>query len=305
MPLLPFTLAALLDEPSFRPEQTGDTAAEEVLPRPEYDDDSLARTTRPVIAFSHLWSAPGDFHAFSRSIARQILSGLAYMHEQYVASRDVKPSNMMFTHSGTLKLIDLGTAWEGRRSAQHPGDEGLGRMVCDVGTGAYRAPELLFAPTHGYDPFKIDIWSAGVVIANLFTPLHKVEEKPSSRNHLAHQQEEEGGDEDGRPDWERALWDGGSTDDDGDGDSEEGGSRTHKRRRTISSDGSTQDSRPWWVDDEDEDDFSKSRSITGYRRETLFDGSKGDIGLAGSIFGLLGLPADEKDWPVSSLRCSI
>ncbi|KAK8853451.1 hypothetical protein IAR55_004158 [Kwoniella newhampshirensis] len=48
-------------------------------------------------------------------------------------------------------------------------EELRGSMCCDVGTGPYRAPELLFSPT-GYDPIPLDLWSAGVIISQFFTP---------------------------------------------------------------------------------------------------------------------------------------
>ena len=40
----------------------------------------------------------------------QITKALAYMHDQRVMHRDVKPENVLVQASGHLKLIDFGTA---------------------------------------------------------------------------------------------------------------------------------------------------------------------------------------------------
>lgn len=44
--------------------------------------------------------------------------------------------------------------------------------------------------------------------------------------------------------------------------------------------------------------FASMRKGAMWTRQTMFDGGRGEIGLAGSIFRLLGTPSD-KDWPVS------
>lgn len=49
----------------------------------------------------------------------QLLSAVAYLHDQWVMHRDLKLSNLLFTHGGQLKLCDYGLAryfqpWEER-----------------------------------------------------------------------------------------------------------------------------------------------------------------------------------------------
>ncbi len=40
----------------------------------------------------------------------QLLSAVCYLHDRWVMHRDLKLSNLLFTHSGQLKLCDYGLA---------------------------------------------------------------------------------------------------------------------------------------------------------------------------------------------------
>jgi serine/threonine protein kinase len=129
------------------------------------------------------------------SVAVQSLLALDYLHRRDIAHRDVNPSNIVFAFDGALKLIDFGSAWGasgdvaddggeeedhyasgspfsggGNGEIEHSVGADARRMVCDVGTGQYRAPELLFGP-RTYDATKIDIWSLGVILCQFLLPL--------------------------------------------------------------------------------------------------------------------------------------
>ena len=67
----------------------------------------------------------------------QSILGLAHMHDQGVAHRDINPRNIMIDWDGTVKIIDFGLAWTG---GDKEGDERAWLeterdMTCDVGTG--------------------------------------------------------------------------------------------------------------------------------------------------------------------------
>lgn len=76
--------------------------------------------------------------------------------------RDVKPSNILVSESGTSVLADFGIAWHASDPASEPADE----KITDVGTTAYRPPEILFG-WKSYGP-ELDMWAFGCVVAECF-----------------------------------------------------------------------------------------------------------------------------------------
>lgn len=84
-----------------------------------------------------------------------LLKGLKHMHDNYLMHRDLKPNNLLITEEGVLKLADFGLS---RKITE--------RMTPSAGTRWYRAPEMLLGQTQ-YS-FKSDIWSAGMIMAELF-----------------------------------------------------------------------------------------------------------------------------------------
>jgi len=166
MPLYPYSLPELLNQPWMYPSTN--------------DFSTQAQCSRWVhILGNH------SFSSFVHKFALQLADAVAYLHEERVAHRDIKPANILFDSSGHLKLIDLGVAWEDGMHETSPFNtkEKLSRSNCaqisEVGTGAFRAPELLFAPQHGYDAYKADVWSWGTVLASFFTSLNEVQNEES------------------------------------------------------------------------------------------------------------------------------
>jgi serine/threonine protein kinase len=74
-----------------------------------------------------------------------------------LACQDLKPSNVLFTAEGCLKLCDFGMSvqWSGEPLALHP----------NVVTPWYRAPELLMN-TRNHSP-KVDTWAAACIFAEM------------------------------------------------------------------------------------------------------------------------------------------
>ncbi|MCJ1310279.1 hypothetical protein MMC25_003941 [Agyrium rufum] len=95
---------------------------------------------------------------------RSLFSALEYIHSQDIIHRDIKPSNILLsaaTSSVDAKtyLSDFGIAWMRGDRDSEPVDS----KITDVGTTAYRPPELLF----GFKAYgaEIDLWAAGCVVA--------------------------------------------------------------------------------------------------------------------------------------------
>jgi serine/threonine protein kinase len=72
-----------------------------------------------------------------RSIIFQSILGIAHMHDQGIAHRDINPRNMMIDWDGTIKIIDFGLAWTGgdQEEDERVWLETKEDMICDVGTG--------------------------------------------------------------------------------------------------------------------------------------------------------------------------
>ncbi|XP_039982175.1 serine/threonine-protein kinase 17A isoform X1 [Xiphias gladius] len=95
-----------------------------------------------------------------KRLMRQILDGVAFLHQNNIVHLDLKPQNILLTSSsplGDIKIVDFG----------------LSRMVCSyqelreiMGTPEYVAPEIL-----NYEPISTatDMWSIGVLAYVMLT----------------------------------------------------------------------------------------------------------------------------------------
>ena len=88
-------------------------------------------------------------------------SGLQGAHACGVLHRDVKPHNLLFSETGTLKLTDFGLA---KTAVANAGVTALTRAGEVVGTPAYMAPEQVIGEEVGP---ATDVYSTGVVLFEL------------------------------------------------------------------------------------------------------------------------------------------
>ena len=92
--------------------------------------------------------------------AGEILKVLAYLHDNRIVHRDVKPSNLLVAEDGSVKLSDLGLVRHMDRSSD------LTRTLEGVGTPRFMAPEQL----RGERPSpSCDLYSFGVTLYQLLT----------------------------------------------------------------------------------------------------------------------------------------
>jgi len=93
-----------------------------------------------------------------KSLMKQLLQGLAYLHSRWYLHRDLKTSNLLYTNDGHVKICDFGM------SRQYT--EPLEAYTNLVVTPWYRAPELLLG-CENYGP-AIDLWSVGCIFTEIF-----------------------------------------------------------------------------------------------------------------------------------------
>lgn len=106
----------------------------------------------------------------AKCVMRQLLAGVAHLHDRWVLHRDVKPANVLYSNrGGRVKLADFGLA----RAFGSP----LRPYTQPVVTLYYRAPELLLGAAHYSSP--VDVWSLGCVMGELL--LGKVMLSPDAR----------------------------------------------------------------------------------------------------------------------------
>ncbi|KAI8968533.1 hypothetical protein BDF20DRAFT_828273 [Mycotypha africana] len=101
--------------------------------------------------------------------AYQLLSGLAYLHENNVVHRDIKPDNILIDYQGQLKLTDFGAS-----KILVKGQKTMGRTTMNMhvgslaGTPMYMAPEVITGSDTGRKG-SMDIWSLGCCIVQMAT----------------------------------------------------------------------------------------------------------------------------------------
>ena len=109
-----------------------------------------------------------------KSVFKQLLEALAFMHEHKYVHRDIKSSNILLDSHFRLKLADFGLARciepsileqmqsSGDRSSSSMSSNDLTNKVITLW---YRPPEILLGACQ-YGP-AVDVWSAGCILAEL------------------------------------------------------------------------------------------------------------------------------------------
>ncbi|KAM1653561.1 hypothetical protein ACFX14_006129 [Malus domestica] len=103
-----------------------------------------------------------EYGAFNEPViqnyTRQIVSGLAYLHERNTVHRDIKGANILVGPNGEIKLADFGMAKHITNCAS---------MLSFKGSPYWMAPEVVMN-TNGYS-LAVDIWSLGCTILEMAT----------------------------------------------------------------------------------------------------------------------------------------
>lgn len=97
-----------------------------------------------------------------RDLTRQMLDGLAYLHREGILHRDLKGDNILLDLDGTCKISDFGIS---KKTEDIYGNDASNNMQ---GSVFWMAPEVVNPKKgQGYSA-KVDIWSVGCVVLEMF-----------------------------------------------------------------------------------------------------------------------------------------
>jgi serine/threonine protein kinase len=113
----------------------------------------------------------------SKSIFKNILEGLSYLHKMNIIHRDIKPSNIMFDKNGIAKIGDFGM------SIKYEEEDSLQKKIVktenEYGTYNYLAPETI--ENKEYSVYS-DIYSLGIILFELLSTFDTYMEKQDKIN---------------------------------------------------------------------------------------------------------------------------
>jgi hypothetical protein len=115
----------------------------------------------PLLSGASLTCDPLDA-SIARRHARDALCGLAYLHGAGVVHGDIKPSNLLLTSKGRLKLADFGVSRFRSKTAKAASADVAGAPIEQhESTPLFTAPELLSGAAP--EP-PVDLWALGVTV---------------------------------------------------------------------------------------------------------------------------------------------
>ena len=120
-------------------------------------------------------------------IAGEVAEALEAAHKRRVVYRDLKPSNVMLTAEGHVKVMDFGLAKQAPSSSASRADaETVGALTesgIRMGTPAYMSPEHVLG---GQADERSDIFAFGVLLYELLAGVHHVHAREPERDAVSH-----------------------------------------------------------------------------------------------------------------------
>ena len=104
----------------------------------------------------------------------QILTAVDFIHSHNIMHRDIKPDNLLVSHSGVLKLADFGSSRTSNHASNHAfnhtSNHAAAPLTRDAGTLWFRAPEMLLMDPDYNKP--ADVWAVGCTLVFMATGNH-------------------------------------------------------------------------------------------------------------------------------------
>lgn len=148
-------------------------------------DAGVSSSGQPYIVLEYVQGEPIDAYCDRRhlSVAARVrlfldvLGAVAHAHAHLIVHRDIKPTNVLVSKDGQVKLLDFGIA----KLLEGEGAEGAATMLTREGgsslTPAYAAPEQI---TGGLVTTATDIYALGVLLYLLLGGQHSAAAGPLS-----------------------------------------------------------------------------------------------------------------------------
>ncbi|KAA8495240.1 Cytokinesis protein sepH [Porphyridium purpureum] len=133
------------------------------------DDNRLSLVAEYVDGWSlaeHLASFQEFSEPLVAEIVKQVLDGLAYLHERGIVHRDLKPANILVSRAGVVKITDFGVS-----TSPWLGSLATGNTM--VGTPWYLDPQVIQGKPYNS---SVDVFSLGCTALELATgrrPFHE------------------------------------------------------------------------------------------------------------------------------------
>ncbi len=151
-------------------------------------DAGLLEATHPYLVLEYVEGLAIDAYCTAKSLSVEarvelflgVLAAVAHAHSHLIVHRDIKPTNIFVTHTGSVKLLDFGIA---KLLDDATGAAALTKSSGSALTPQFAAPEQLQGKAV---TTATDVYSLGLVLYVLLTGRHPILTESNSSVQLIH-----------------------------------------------------------------------------------------------------------------------